>query len=368
MDKDKDSAIIDLDADQVIEEREQTETHAAPQPVAKKSMRNRLLLLGLGLLAAAIAGGWFYRDVASNYFPSDQMRGLSEKLLAMETAQSTLNEKLAKLEKENAQVGLDLSTVVGKSDATAGELGKTRTVLGEAVKRVESVEQGLNDAKASLSDLAKRPVVSADPAAPVDNSALLALQTRIDMLEKDLATLKAAPNTAAQDTAVLSQSLADLKALVTAGAGYAAEIERIQRMVPAAEGLDVLKQHAALGLPDSKGLAKELTALVADLPKPLVPGPTAESQGWWSGLVDSLSDLVTIRVEGDVDWPKAALSAAALADSGDLPQAIEQLRSVEAEKPPGISQWLERAQARLNIEASLKSVEDAVLRVIAAKG
>ena len=203
---------------------------------------------------------------------------------------------------------------------------------------------------------------------PVDASALTALQQRIDTLEKDVASLKAKPMQAPDNTAVLSQSLSDLKAKVAGGTGYRDELERIQRLVPAAAGLDVLQQHAALGLPDAKGLAAELSKGIADLPKPIVPGPVPESEGWWATILDSLSGLVTIKVEGDVDWPTAASAAAALADSGDLPQAMEQLTAVEGVKPPGIQQWLDRAQARLSVEAALKSVEEAVLRVLAAKG
>ena len=205
-------------------------------------------------------------------------------------------------------------------------------------------------------------------AAPVDASALTALQQRIGTLEKDVASLKAKPLEAPDNTAVLSQSLSDLKAKIAGGTGYRDELERIQRLVPAAAGLDVLQQHAALGLPDARGLGAELSKGIADLPKPIIPGPVPESEGWWASILDSLSGLVTIKVEGDVDWPTAASAAAALADSGDLPQAMEQLNAVEGVKPPGIQQWLDRAQGRLSVEAALKSVEEAVLRVLAAKG
>jgi hypothetical protein len=176
------------------------------------------------------------------------------------------------------------------------------------------------------------------------------------------------PAEAIDNTVALSQGLSDLKAKIAAGTGYRDEYERIQRMVPAAAGLDVLQQYAALGLPDAKGLGGELKALIGTLPKPIIPGPVPESQSWWSGIYNSLSDLITIRVEGDVDWPTAASAASALAESGDLPQAVEQLSAIEGTKPVGIQQWLDRAQGRIGLEAALKSVEDAVLRVIAAKG
>jgi hypothetical protein len=51
-----------------------------------------------------------------------------------------------------------------------------------------------------------------------------------------------------------------------------------------------------------------------------------------------------------------------------LPQAIEQLNAVEAAKPVGVQQWIDRATARLAVEKAVQDVEEAVLRVIAAKG
>jgi hypothetical protein len=96
------------------------------------------------------------------------------------------------------------------------------------------------------------------------------LSSRIDALEKDLMSLKASKNSGAADTAVLSQSLADLKAKIGSGVGYGPELERVQRLAPAAPGLDVLALNAAQGLPDAKGLAAELTALAETLPKPAV--------------------------------------------------------------------------------------------------
>ncbi len=99
-----------------------------------------------------------------------------------------------------------------------------------------------------------------------------------------------------------------------------------------------------------------------------MPGPVPESEGWWAGILNSLSNLITIRVEGEVDWPSTASAAAAFAESGDLPQAIEHLNAAEGVKPVGVQQWIDRAQARLSVDKALQSVEEAVLRVIAAKG
>ena len=357
--------IIDLDADQVIER-----TEPAAPTAAKKASRTRGWLYGaVAMIAAAIAGGWLYKDVLSNYLPSDQMVALSDKVTALEAGNATLRGQLENVDKLAAQLKADVDTLEAKEATLSTMAEASQAVQSGAAEKLTALEESLNAAKHSLIDLASRPVVTSDGiAVPADTAVISALTQRIGDLEKDVASLKVKPAEAVDNTVALSQGLSDLKAKIAAGTGYRDEYERIQRMVPAAAGLDVLQQHAALGLPDAKGLGGELKAMIGSLPKPIIPGPVPESQSWWSDIYNSFSDLITIRVEGDVDWPTAASAAAALAESGDLPQAIEQLSAIEGAKPGGIQQWLDRAQGRVRLETALKSVEDAVLRVIAAKG
>ncbi len=361
--------IIDLDADQVVEDVAKVEDNPVP-PLSKPAPRRRNWpYVAIAMLAAAAAGGWLYKDVLSRYLPSEQMQAMTGKVAALETSTADLREQLTSVGKLAAQLKSDVDGMEGKNAELSGLADAAQKSQRATTDKLTVLEQSLGEARQAVADLAARPVATAGGVAvPVDNAVLAALQKRIDSLEKDVASLKVKPAEDADNRAALSQALSDLKVKIAEGTGYAAELERIQRMVPAADGFDVLQQRATLGLPDAKGLGGELRGLIGYLPKPIVPGPVPESQSWWSGIYDSLSGLITITVEGDVDWPSAASAAAALADSGDLPQAIEQISKIEGTKPPGVQQWLDRANGRLALEAALKSVEDAVLRVIAAKG
>lgn len=361
--------IIDLDADQVIEDVDHVVSNNRPPPAKTASRKRGWFFAGIALLAGALAGGWFYKDVLSVYLPSDQVRTLADKVAVLDASNGALREQLSNVDKLAAQLKSDVDSMEAKDTELAGLAEANQKSQSTTNDKLASLETALGETKKVMADIAARPVVTTEGTTPsVDAGALTALQQRIESLEKDVASLKVKPAEAADNRAELSQGLSDLKAKIAAGTGYRDEYERINRMVPAATGLDVLQQHAALGLPDAKGLGGELRALIGGLPKPIVPGPVPESQSWWSGIYDSLSDLITIKVEGDVDWPSAASAAAALADSGDLPQAIEQLSRIEGSKPAGIQRWIDRANARLALEAALKSVEASVLRVIAAKG
>jgi hypothetical protein len=359
--------IIDLDPDQVIENNEKPSKMGT---LTGRTYRKRnWLYLGVALIAAALGGGWLYKDVLSAYLPSDQMTALTDKVAILEKSNTALGEQLANIDRLSAQLKSDIDIMEAKDAELAGMAVSTQTAQTATAEKLTALEQALGDTRKAVTDLSSPPVVAADgTAVPVDAAAISVLQQRVDNLEKDVASLKVKPIDETDNRAALSQGLSDLKAKIAAGTGYRDEYERIQRMVPAAAGLDVLQQYASLGLPDAKGLAAELKNLIGSLPKPIVPGPVPESEGWWAGIYNSLSDLITIKVEGDVDWPSAASAAAALADSGDLPQAIEQLTKIEGDKPADVQQWIDRATARLALQSATKSVEDAVLRVIAAKG
>jgi hypothetical protein len=361
--KDKSDTIIDLDADQVIEDVASSDVKPAATAQVSKPQKSRWLYGVAALAAAAFGGGWIYKDVLSSYFPSDQIRGLSEKVLELETKNTALRDGLSNIDKLAAQLKSDIDALEGKELALEKVVDGMRKTDVETATQFQSLEQSLGETRQAVADMATRPVTSG-PVASID----AALQQRIVTLEKDVASLKVKPAAPLDNTVALSQNLADLKAKIAAGTGYGVEYDRLQRMVPAAAGLEVLAPYAAGGLPDAAGLAKELQALIAGLPKPAVPSVSAEDQSWWDSIYDTFAGLITIKVEGEADWPTAAAAAVAFSESGDLPQAIERLSAPEGTKPVGVQQWLDRAQARLSVEKAVQSVEEAVLRVIAAKG
>ncbi len=356
----RDDAIIDLEVDQVVEQVNANSQQDAVQPNVPKGKGSPLLYGAAALLAASVAGGWIYKDLLSGYWPSNQVRGLSEKISDLESRNTALREQLAGLDKLTSQLTSDVDRLEAKEQELSDFAETAQKNAGETTDKLARLEAGLGETKHALDTMTVQPGTGA----AIDG----ALQQRVASLEKDVASLKVKPTGAVENTAALSQNLADLKAKIAGGVGYREEFDRVERMVPAAAGLDVLAQYASLGIPAASGLAAELKALVKDLPKPIIPGPVAENDGWWAGLYRSMSGLITIKIEGEVDWPTTAMAALAFAESGDLTQAIEVMDKVEAAKPVGVQQWIERASARLKIENALQSVEEAVLRVIAAKG
>ncbi|WP_421693629.1 COG4223 family protein [Aestuariivirga sp.] len=382
--------VIDLEAEEIRSEAgdtpriedERTQTLPPPPPPRQgQAARKRNAAAGLiiALILGLLAGGWLYRDLLYGYLPSNQMTALRNQVAALEQNNSALAAELAGL-KQNidataqaataagdaaAQAGQGAQSTASKLDGLASRLDQTDSKVAAAEEKLSAASTDLDSLRKSLSTASSQ---GGTPASPADSAALAAIGQRIDALEKDVASLKSSAGTSPQAgvTATLSQALSDLKAKVAAGTAYPAEYDRIARMVPAAAGLDVVAAHAADGLPDAKGLAAELRAAIPSLPQPAAP--PAEDDSYFGTFMKSLSGIVTVRPIGETDWRQVAEKSAAFAEAGDLNQAISVIDAAEGEKPMALSQWRARAAARLQLEAALNQVSEAVLRQITALG
>ena len=386
--------VIDLDAEEIRTEPETARAPDAddsgeetPPPAAKpQEKRGRpVLWLAAALLIGALLGGWFYRGVLASYFPTNEMAAMKIRIDQLEASGGSLAQQIAGLKQEAGSA----ATAAGTAGEAAGnalqEAKSAAAGLAELGSRIDSTDQRIAAAETALKTAGEelsqlRSALSAAPAvttqegaapAAIDQAALAALGQRIDALEKEVASLKSAATQGGGDdraavTSALSQALSDLKAKIAAGTPYPDEYDRIARIVPAAAGLETVGARAAEGLPDAAGLAEELRAAIPELPRPAAP--VAEDNSYFGTLMKSLSGIVTIREIGETDWPEIGNKAAAFAEAGDLTQAIAVIDQAEGDKPVALSQWRERAAARLQLEAALSQVSEAVLRQITAMG
>lgn len=356
------SDIIDIEPEDVVE-------HKAGEPTSPQAAKPQRAALRIGLgaavvLASAVGGGWFYREVLSSYLPSDQVQSVTLRVEALEATSAALNGKL------DAVVGL--TDEIKSQLAVAQSAAQNADTLANGAKaestntknNLTTLQTALTKANASIDELKAKIANGVPDASGGDTSGL---DARITTLEKDVASLKQSGGVANADTSVLSQSLADLKAKIAAGTPYPDELERIKRMVPAAEGLDVLASTAAQGLPNAEGLAAELKTITAALPAP-VAEPVAKDDSWWGSATEMMSGLVTIKTAGAADWQQLAAQCVGFAEQGDLAKAVTALEQAEGALPVELQTWHDRASARLALEQALEKTSDSVLRHIAAKG
>ena len=353
--------VIDLDAEDVIVD-EADEPAAPPPPTPAKKSIPAVAWLAIALLGGVVAGGWFYKDVLSSYMPSNELVTAQSRIDALEAQTKTLGEQLVAVSGTSDQLKIEIQSTTEKSSAAQSASAALET-------RMASIESAAKSVKAELEKLKSAPAAGGTTGTTVDNSALATLAQRLDALEKDVASLKtvSTPSDQTAATATLSQSMSDLKAKIASGASYAGELERISRMVPAAAGLDTLSTNANEGLPTAAGLAAELTGLIPLLPKQEIELPSSESS-YLDSFWDAMKGVITVRRIGETDWPDLAAKCAALAESGDLAQAIERIDKAEGAKPSALSGWRDRAAKRIALEAALEETSQAVLRQIASMG
>ena len=318
--------VIDLDAEDVIVEEADKPAAPPPPPSAKKSV-HPVAWLAIALLGGGVAGGWFYKDVLSSYVPSNELVTAQARIDTLEAQTKTLGEQLVAVSGTSDQLKTEIQSATEKSSAAQNASAALET-------RMASIEAAAKSVKAELEKLKSAPAAGGTTGTTVDNGALATLAQRLDALEKDVASLKtvSTPGDQTAATATLSQSMSDLKAKIASGASYSVELERISRMVPAAAGLDTLSANANEGLPTAAGLAAELTGLIPLLPKQETELPSSENS-YLDSFWDAMKGVITVRRIGETDWPDLAAKCAALAESGDLAQAIERIDKAEGAKP-----------------------------------
>lgn len=367
--------VIELDAEEIRPAGEDAPLPGSDTAPARPAAAKHKGRWPAGLIAALIlgvlAGMWLYRDLLASYLPSNEMTALSEQLAALQQNNADLATELARIKQQAKQAASAAATAESQA-ATAGTASEgLASRMGTAEQRLTEAASRLATLQERIETLGKSAATAASTAvsAPIDGLALAALGARVDALETEVARLKpAAGGGGALDgqSAALSQALSDLKAKIAAGTAYQAEYDRIAGLVPAAAGLDVLAAHAASGIPDSTGLATALRDLIPSLPKPAQPATELDGYAGW--LLESLSDVITIRAIGETDWPRLAEQAASLAEAGQLTQAIAVLESGQGEWPAGLRQWQQLAAARLQLEQATAQVSEAILRQLTAMG
>ena len=154
---DKDT-IIDLDADQVVEATDASAATATvtDKPTPKPSRKGSWLLAGVAIIAAAVGGGWLYKDVLSPYYPTNQTVALAEKMAAIESSNAGLREQLTATEKLASQLKLDIDALEAKEAALSG-LAEEAQKAGLATRdSITAVETALAETRKAVADLAAR--------------------------------------------------------------------------------------------------------------------------------------------------------------------------------------------------------------------
>jgi hypothetical protein len=234
---------------------------------------------------------------------------------------------------------------------------------GEAANRaaIEEVAKAVAELRAKLGALAEAKFGTGDASAPPE---LAAFTERLAKLEAMLPELAGAidKEAAGAKSAALAIAFANLRAAVSDGRPYAAELDTIGTLAPALGDLGVLPGYAEKGIPTLLDLTRSFVpardeALAA-------PAPEGEASLVGS-LMASAESMVKIRRIDDTpagEGTEAALARAKSAlDNGDLASAVKEVETLDDKPRHAFSGWLGDARARLAAGETLTRLEGALL-------
>jgi hypothetical protein len=387
-------------------EKAEAEQPSRPRFAALKSFMTHLAagLVGgiVGVGALALAWGNLYSGKETG--PSPEIASLEQRIAKLEAAPapSVDSEKVAQLEsriaalevntKETPTEIVDLHNRVVQLESTLKAMAETASEggsIGSAAaisQQIAEAEQRLNEkiaaARAEGEQLSGTVSALQDQIAALGSklSALAeaqlgggaadagpelnALSERIAKIESVLPELIGAigKETADAKSAAAAIAFANLRAALSEGRPYAAELDTLGALAPGIGDLGVLPAYAEKGIPTLPELTRSFAAARDEA---LAAATAPPSDSFFDNLLASAQSLVTIKridEEPAGEGPSAApAKAKAALDKGDLADAIKQVETLEDAPRQAFSAWLGAAHARLGADAIMTRLEGLLL-------
>jgi hypothetical protein len=261
------------------------------------------------------------------------------------------------------QIGEAEQRLEAKIDAALAEANDGNAASLEALKK----EVAALDAK--LKALTEAELGSADVAEIIPEIGML--DERLAKLEEALPTLVTELDADAADTkaATLAIAFANLRAAVSDGRPYAAELSTLAALAPGTGDLGSLLDYEDKGMPTMR----ELTRTFREAKDAALAAPAADADASLvDRLVASAESLVKIRrvdAEAEGDSPDAVLARAeAQLEQENLAAAVKEVEALQGAQRAAFASWLDQAHARLDAHAALQKLQNILLVSLGGSG
>ena len=291
---------------------------------------------------------------------ASKLSELSDRVAKLDTSLKAL----AETAKEGGSVA-DAAAIGQKIDEAEQRLdAKIDSALakgeGANASAIEQIEKAIAELKAKLGALAEAQL--GDAGGTAIQPELSSLTERLTKLESMLPELAGAIDKEAvgAKSAALAIAFANLRAAISDGRAYAAELDTIGTLAPAIGDLGVLPAYAETGIPTLLDLTRSFAAARDEaLAPPKAEGSVVDS------LMASAQSLVTIKRIDDAPPGEGASAALARAnaalDNDDLAVAVREVETLDGKAREAFSAWLGQARARLSANETLTRLEGALL-------
>ena len=379
---------------------------AGKKPAAKKRGKGSLVLVSLLALAAAGGGGaWAFKTWGAKYLAnpnavtSEQLAGAVariEKLEAGSGGQDKVSVLVADLKKQVGENAAALAATKDAVKANADKLAELEKTSGEIrVALARAVEDGkgpvavANDLQfqaleKKIAGLQNELAGLKSAAAPDTSPQIEKLKTRLDALvvrlgaveqdvtatSKSIAVVKETQDRmdkapAGNPASELARAFTILRAKVSDGSPFEAELDNVAGQMPQETALDVLRPYAKSGAPTLAGLKSALAAVSFDAGGKAAPEADKKDTGLLGGLTQRLTGLVKVSKVGDVDWPAVKARAMQALDAGQTGNAIAVLKAA-GKAPEAVQKWLAMANSKKQIDGAVEQISASVMKRLTA--
>ena len=280
----------------------------------------------------------------------------------------------------------DTIKTLGETAAQGGDVAQTAAIttqIEELATRLESRITALEKAPPPATDDSTKSAVAAlsDKVAALstalqeqakttpEGGVSEELTSRLSSLEKALATLKAAPPVAREESSAGAALALRLSALIRAaeqGRPYGEELEALKKTAPPDLDLSAFAAHAEKPVPSRAQLASQFRQRSEQAAKAMAPPP--DDQSLVGRFLTSAQSVIRVRrIDGaSGDSPEAVLSRmAARLEAGDLAGALKASAKLPDETAKALGSWLEQARARVALDAAAEGARDQLAKSLA---
>jgi hypothetical protein len=313
---------------------------------------------------------------------AEALAQLKAQVDALETGAKDLSPKLADLSDRVAQLETALKAI-SQSASEGGSVASAAAIaqqIAEAEQRLDSkiaealakaeagnaaalqqLQSELAELKAKIGALAEAELGTGTGELGPELTSLTERIAKIEAMLPELAAAIGKENTGVKSAAV-AIAFANLRAAVSDGRPYAAELDTIGTLSPSVGDLGVLPAYAEKGIPTVPELTRSF-AVAKD--SALVTTAPVSNGSIVDSLLASAQSLVTIKRLDEPatgEGPGAALTRAKAAlDKGDLAAAVKEVETLDGAPREAFSAWLGQAHERLSADETLIRLESALL-------
>ncbi len=295
---------------------------------------------------------------------------IEAKLSALEARVAELaraEPRIRALEQRIAQLEQRPATTAAPNPQQAQQAAQQAEALSALGDRLAAIEQRIAALAAATSETA------ADATKGLQ-AEVQALSRKLDEQSQLLAKLQGQEASGAERAdAALVVTVGQLRAVLATSHPYAAELQAVEAL--AKDRPDILKELQTLdaradrGIPTVAALSEHFDAVADQVDRASAPPPEVGWSGRLAGWAKRLFHIRRVADEGakPSNAPEDALAAGETAlGRGDLAGAVEALRRLQGPAAEAAQPWLEEAEARLDADHALASLNAALMHDILA--